>query len=116
MPEPVIATATAVATSAGGNLGKRIEAAMSAVIGEIEAESNAIWRDAKLTAEQKKERIDAINAPAAVLARRLAARDKVKAEVAKENAAARAAAELKAAEENLAAAKARAASIGVATA
>lgn len=63
-------------------LGQKIEAAMNAVTGEIEKEVKAVWEDASQPEEQRREKVAALMDVENIRARKIAARKRVKDEVA----------------------------------
>lgn len=63
-------------------LGRKIEAAMNAVTGEIEKEVKAIWEDTNQPEEQRREKVAALMDVENIRARKIAARKRVKDEVA----------------------------------
>lgn len=82
MAEIVEAVGTATNSKKGG--GRRVEKAMADAIKDIERESDAIWKDQSLSLEERNKRIAAINAPEAMRARMMEARETERAKIREE--------------------------------
>lgn len=69
------AVGTATATK---KRGPGVQEAMDAVIGQVSAESEKIWRDPNLSQDEKNKKIAELNSDKAILARKLKARQDAK--------------------------------------
>lgn len=76
-PAPRIVEAVGLATARPG-LGLAIEAAMGAAIGELEAEAKKIWEDEGIAEVEKNRLIAELMSPKSQIARKMAARKRVK--------------------------------------